>query len=101
MSARIYRPARGATSSGMARTKQWVLVFDQEQAREIEPLMGWTSSGDTRQQVKLTFDSKEDAVSYAERNGIAYRIDEPLEAKRRTISYSDNFKFNRVGPWTH
>ncbi len=101
MSARIFRPARGATSSGTARTKQWVLVFDQEQAREIEPLMGWTSSGDMRQQVKLTFDSKEDAVAYAERNGLAYRIDEPLEAKRRTISYSDNFKFNRVGPWTH
>ena len=101
MSARIYRPAKGATQSGLARTKLWLLEFDQETAREIEPLMGWTSSGDTRQQLKLRFDTKEEAVAYAEREGVAYRIEEPQETKRRTMSYSDNFKFSRVTPWTH
>ncbi len=85
----------------MARTKQWLLVFEQDKPREIEPLMGWTSSGDTRQQVKLSFDTKEEAIAYAEREGIAYRVEEPQESKRRIMSYSDNFKFNRVGPWTH
>jgi hypothetical protein len=101
MSARIYRPAKGATQSGTARTKLWVLEHEQEKPREIEPLMGWTSSGDMKQQIKLRFDSREEAVAYAEREGIAYRVEEPTEVKRRTMSYSDNFKFNRVGPWTH
>jgi hypothetical protein len=101
MPARIYKPGRAPNQSGLARTKHWLLVFEQDRPREIEPLMGWTSSGDTRQQVKLWFDTKEEAVAYAEREGIAYRVEEPQEVKRRTISYSDNFKFNRVDPWTH
>ena len=99
--ARIYKPAKTAMQSGQARTKQWLLVFEQDKPREIEPLMGWTSSGDTRQQLRLWFDTKEEAIAYAEREGVAYRVEEPQEVKRRMASYSDNFKFNRVGPWTH
>jgi ETC complex I subunit conserved region len=101
MPARIYKPSKSANQSGLARTKQWLLVFEQDNPREIEPLMGWTSSGDMRQQLRLWFDTKEEAVAYAEREGIAYRIEEPKEVARRTLSYSDNFKFNRTGPWTH
>jgi len=100
-SARIYKETRSATQSGQARTKLWRLDFDQTSRREIEPLMGWTSSGDMRQQVHLAFDSLEEAVVYAQREGIACRVEAPQEAKRRTIAYADNFKFNRVGPWTH
>ena len=101
MVARIYQPAKTAMQSGTAKTRDWVLDYEPEQPREIEPLMGWTSSGDTRQQVRLWFDTKEEAMAYAEREGIAYRVEEPHEVKRRTMSYSDNFKFNRAGPWTH
>jgi NADH dehydrogenase ubiquinone Fe-S protein 4 len=101
MPARIFKQSKPANQSGMARTKAWLLVFDEDKPREIEPLMGWTASGDTRQQVRLSFDTKEEAIAYAEREGIAYRVEEPHEVKRRTMSYSDNFKFNRVGPWTH
>ena len=100
-SARIHKPAKTAMQSGQARTKQWLLEFERTEPREIEPLMGWTSSGDTRQQVKLWFDTREEAVAYATREGIPFRVEEPQEVKRRTMSYSDNFKFNRVGPWTH
>jgi hypothetical protein len=99
--ARIHKPAKTAMQSGTARTKQWLLQFDRIEPREIEPLMGWTSSGDTRQQVRLWFDTKEEAIAYATREGIAFRVEEPQEAKRRTIAYADNFKFNRVGQWTH
>ena len=99
--ARIYKPAKTAMQSGQARTKQWLLKFDRVEPREIEPLMGWTSSGDTRQQVQLWFDSKEEAIAYATRAGIPFRVEEPKEEQRRAISYADNFKFNRVGPWTH
>src|SRR5262249_31164044 len=71
MTARIYKPARTAMQSGQARTKEWVLDYDPESPREIEPLMGWTASGDMRQQVRLSFDTPEEAVAYCERHGIA------------------------------
>ena len=101
MSARIYKPSKGATQSGLARTKLWLLEFEPESAREIEPLMGWTSSSDMRQQVKLRFDTRDEAVAYAEKAGLAYRVEEETTVVRRTMSYSDNFKFNRNGAWTH
>ena len=101
MPARIYQPSKGAMQSGLARTKLWHLEFEPDSAREIEPLMGWTSSGDTRQQVRLRFDSKEEAIAYAEREGIAFRVEEPHLVARRTMAYSDNFKFSRTTPWTH
>lgn len=87
--------------SGTAKTKRWLLEYEPERPREVEPLMGWTSSGDMRQQLKLWFESKEEAVAYAGKNGIAFRVEEPKDARRRGISYSDNFKFNRIGQWTH
>jgi hypothetical protein len=101
MSARIFRPTKSATQSGAGRTKKWRLVYDPQRPRTIDPLMGWTSSDDMTSQIRLTFDTKEEAVAYAERNGIAFTIEEPRPAERRTISYSDNFRPGRVGQWTH
>ena len=101
-SARIFRPSRDATQSGLARTKQWILEFDQTSPREIDPLMGWNGSSDMMQQVRLEFDTEEEAVAYAKREGIAYRVEQPAKpAARKGLSYSDNFKFNRTAPWTH
>ena len=101
MLARIYKPARTAMQSGIARTKRWVLDYEPEAAREVEPLMGWTSSGDMNSQVKLAFATKEDAIAYAKRNGIAYLVREPRVRKQTRKSYADNFKFGRIGAWTH
>lgn len=101
MSARIYRPAKSATQSGAAKSLRWVLEYEPEQAREIEPLMGWTSSGDMKAQIRLLFDTKEEAQAYAARNGIAATVREPTLAGRKTISYSDNFKSGRLDQWTH
>jgi hypothetical protein len=101
MVARIYRPAKSATQSGAAGTTRWLLEFEPESPREIEPLMGWTSSSDMKQQVKLWFPSKAAAVAYAERNALDYRVEEPKPAARRVMSYSDNFKPSRPDLWTH
>ncbi|MFC0218548.1 hypothetical protein FHS82_002419 [Pseudochelatococcus lubricantis] len=98
--ARIYKPARNAMQSGTAH-QRWLLQFEAGRPREIDPLMGWTSSADTRQQLRLWFDTKDEAIEYATREGIPFRVEEPHEARRRTLSYSDNFKFNRIGAWTH
>jgi hypothetical protein len=101
MSARIYKPARTAMQSGLGNTQRWLLVHEQDQPRTADPLTGWTSSGDTTQQIKLWFESKEEAIAYAHRVGLAYSVEEPQSSKRRIAAYSDNFRFNRVGQWTH
>jgi hypothetical protein len=101
MAARIYIPSKTAMQSGFANTKAWVVDFDPEVPRHVEPLMGWTSSGDMRQQLRLRFGSKEEAVGYCERHGIAYQVFETAPLKRRAMSYADNFSFKRRDAWTH
>ena len=101
MTARIYRPARTAMQSGTAKTERWLLEYEPEAPRQIEPLMGWTSSGDTRTQIKLAFETKDEAVAYAEANAIPYQVFEPRTRKPNIRAYADNFRFDRKGLWTH
>jgi hypothetical protein len=101
MVARIYKPAKTAMQSGLARTKEWVLDFEPQEPREVEPLMGWTSSGDMRSQVHLRFNTAEEAVAYCERYGIAYQLFPAKETARRGLSYADNFSYKRREAWTH
>ncbi|KAA9008081.1 ETC complex I subunit [Histidinibacterium aquaticum] len=103
MRARIYRPARTAMSSGSAKTRKWVLDFPNQTGREVDPLMGWTSSADTQSQVRLTFDTKEEAVAYAEEHGIDAVVKDPnvRGANVRPGGYAENFASNRRGAWTH
>jgi hypothetical protein len=101
MTARIYRPAKTAMQSGRAKTVEWVLDYEPEEPRVVESLMGWTSSGDMKSQIRLEFATKEEAVAYAERHGIPYEVFEAVPAARRGLSYADNFAFNRRGAWTH
>ena len=101
MLARIFKPTKTAMQSGKAKTRQWVLEYVPEKPREVEPLMGWTSSGDMRQQVHLSFETKEDAIAYAEREGIPYQVEEPCTPRPKAMAYSDNFRYGRRGLWTH
>ena len=77
MTARIYKPAKTAMQSGSANTKAWVLDFELEEPRRVEPLMGWTSSGDMRQQLRLRFDTQAEAVAYCERTALPIRRSRP------------------------
>ena len=103
MRARIYQPARNAMQSGTAKTKGWVLEFAPASAREVDPLMGWTSTTDTSTQVKLRFDSREAAEDYARAQGIAAEVVLPNSRKAniRPLGYGENFATNRKGAWTH
>lgn len=103
MQARIFKPARNAMTSGMAKTRKWVLEFAPASAREIDPLMGWTSSDDTQSQVRMKFDSKEEALDYAKAHGIDAVVVEPKARKAnvRQRGYGENFATDRRGPWTH
>ena len=101
MTARIYKPARNAMQSGTAKSKEWVLDYEPEQPRMIDPLMGWTSSADMKQELRLQFDSKEEAIAYCERHGIPHQVFETKPPVRQRISYSDNFASPRCEAWTH
>ena len=63
--ARIYLPAKTAMQSGHRNTREWVLEFEPQARKSHDPLMGWTASADTLGQVRLTFETKEDAITYA------------------------------------
>jgi hypothetical protein len=102
MLARIYRPSKTAMQSGKGKTQDWVLEFEATDARRPDPLMGWTQTADTQSsQLRLSFDSKEDAVRYADQHGIAFQLIDPKPAKRIIKAYADNFAFGRKTPWTH
>jgi len=101
MTARIYKPARTAMQSGQGKTKEWVLDYEPEEPRTVEPLMGWTSSADMKQELRLHFHSKEEAIGYCEREGIPYQVSEATPRVRQRIAYSDNFAFPRREAWTH
>ncbi len=82
--------------SGEGNTREWVMEFERESPRTHDPLMGWTSSADTRTQVRLTFASEAAALAYAMRQGYAYALAEPHVHKIRPKAYADNFKYNRI-----
>ena len=112
MTARIYKPARTAMQSGTAKSKEWVLDYEPEQPRTVEPLMGWTSSADMKQEVHLVFDTAEEAVAYCERHGIPYQVFEikaaraPADLLRRQFRLStprgvDALRLECTKAWTH
>lgn len=96
MSARIYQPAKSAMSSGMANTQFWVLEFSAESACHKDAFTGWNSIDGTANQVKLKFNTLEEAQAYAAAQGLAARVDKPQKRKRLSKSYSDNFRYDRV-----
>jgi NADH dehydrogenase len=99
----IYQPSKTAMSSGNAKTKFWFLEFEPADVKEIDPLMGWTSSKDTQSQVRIKFKTKELAIDYAERHDIDYSVYETKARKPniRPNGYAENFSHNRKGSWTH
>jgi hypothetical protein len=98
--ARIFQKPKNAMQSGPAG-QDWMLVFAPSEKRVADPLMGWIGSGDTESQLRLQFATRDEAVGYAEREGIAYDVELPHVRKTRPKSYSDNFKFGRTENWTH
>jgi hypothetical protein len=101
MRARIFQPPKTAMQSGLANTQDWALEFIPTHGRHADPLMGWTGGGDTQTQVKLSFDTREEAIAYAERAGIQYQVELPQTRRIKPKAYADNFKYGRIENWTH
>ena len=101
MFARIFKPSRTAMQSGTAAAEKWVLEYEPALRPTADPLMGYNSSADMRRQIRLEFDTQAEAVAYATRHAIPFRVIEAQEPQRKVISYADNFRFGRPQPWTH
>ena len=93
--ARIFRPAKTAMQSGRALTKEWVLEYEPATPRAPDPLMGWSSARDTLNQVRLRFETLDEAKQFAAKHGIDYSVEAPQERRFKPKSYADNFKYER------
>ncbi len=91
----IYRPAKTAMQSGRRNARKWVLEYEPTARRSIDKLMGWTGSSDMRQQIRLRFDSKDQAVAFAKRSRLDYEVIEPHERRPQIRVYADNFRYDR------
>lgn len=101
MLAKIHRPAKTAMQSGKGNCKDWLLEFEPSGASRPDALMGWTSAPDARGQVRLRFESKEQAIAFARAHGLPHQVIEPSEPRRVLKAYGDNFAFRRREPWSH
>jgi hypothetical protein len=101
MAARIYQPPKNAMQSGRAGTDEWVLEYEPSEPRRPDPMMGWIGSGDTRAQLRLRFSTRDEAVAYAEKHGIAYTLEAGETRRIKPKAYADNFRYGRIENWTH
>ncbi len=91
MVTKIYNPVKNPMQSGKGKSDSWLLEFDRKDARYIDPVMGWTGSSNAKQQLRLEFNSKGDAIAYAKRKNIEYQLVEPETSTYNLRAYSDNF----------
>ncbi len=96
MRVRIYQPTKSAMQSGRGRMQKWLMEPELTTARSPEPLMGWVSSGDTLNQVRLEFASREEAIAYAKRNGYDYAVQASAQRVLKPKSYAENFRYDRA-----
>ena len=90
--ARIIEEQRKTTQSGKAGQGRWTLEFERQQPQRPDPLTGWNGSGDTKTQVRLKFDSKEEALAYAKRNGFDVHLVPAVPTSLKLQAYADNFR---------
>ena len=102
MRARIFQPPKTAMQSGWAKTHavgRWSSC--RARAKRPDALMGWAGGGDTQTQVRLTFETREEAIAYADRAGLTYEVEIPHARKIKPKAYADNFRYGRMENWTH
>ena len=101
MTIKIYKPSKTAMQSGLRKTKKWLAEYISNEEMIKDSLMGWNSSSDTKSQIKVFFDSKEQAIEWAKNNNYQYFVEEPKVRKVKIKSYASNFDINRKESWTH
>ena len=101
MTIKIYKPSKTSMQSGYKKTKLWLAEYISDVEKVKDSLMGWDSSLDTKSQIKLFFETKEQAIDWAKKNNYQYFVEEPKHRKIKPKNYASNFDTNRKEPWTH
>mgnify|MGYP006114668171 CR=1 len=101
MTIKIYKPSKTAMQSGFGKTKKWLAEFISSEESVKDSLMGWNSTSDTKSQIKIFFDTKDQAIEWAKNNNYQFVVDEPKVRKIKIKSYASNFDINRKESWTH
>ncbi len=103
MHAKIYQPARSVMQSGQSGQSGgvWVFEFDRSERSEPEALMGWPSSSDTARIIRIDFQTKAEAIAYAEKMGVSFDVMDTPHRRLKLRSYADNFAADRRQAWTH
>ena len=101
MTIKIYKPSKSSMQSGLGKTKKWIAEYISEEETLKDNLMGWNSSLDTKSQIKIFFDTKEQAIDWAKNNDYQFFLDEPKQKKIKIKSYASNFDTNKKESWTH
>jgi len=101
MTIKIYKPSKSSMQSGLGKTKLWLAEYISEKDKTKDSLMGWNSSLDTKEQIKIFFETKEQAIEWAKKNNEQYIVIEPKERKIKPKNYASNFDISRKEPWTH
>ena len=101
MTIKIYKPSKSSMQSGLGNTKQWLAEYISEKDKTKDSLMGWNSSSDTKEQIKIFFDTKEQAIEWSKKNNEQFIVIESKERKIKPKNYASNFDMNRKEPWTH
>lgn len=90
--ARISEIERKTTQSGKANAGRWLLEFERQQPLHPDPLTGWNGSGDTNPQVHIAFTTKDAAIAYCAKRGLAYHVVPAAPVKLKIQAYADNFR---------
>jgi len=90
--ARITEEQRKTTQSGKAKAGRWTLEIERTEALKPDPLTGWAGSGDTETQLRLSFDSKDEALAYARSKGLEVHIVPAGPVGLKIQAYADNFR---------
>ncbi|MCB9978936.1 MAG: ETC complex I subunit [Rhodospirillales bacterium] len=93
MKVTVSKPSKTAMQSGAARTRGWFLEGEPDVPDSIDPLMGWSSSGGTARQIRMRFETLEEALHFAGEKGWACTVLPPQEKRVRPRSYADNFRY--------
>ena len=101
MTIKIYKPSKTAMQSGLGKTKKWLAEYISDSDNVKDSLMGWNSSLDTQSQIKIFFETKEQAIAWAKNSNYQFYVEEPKIKKIKLKSYASNFSINRKEPWTH
>ena len=92
MIVKIFKPSKTAMQSGKAKTKLWYLQVMDDSTQSQDPLIGYHGGSSTKNQIKLQFDTKEDAINFAKSKNYDYEVIEASARKITKKSYADNFK---------